>query len=167
VSWRIIGDQRDRAIAWAAPRFPHPPEGGSWEKASALILERDGNITAVVLYNNFWPGNSVDASIALDRVSRLTRSFLGAMFLAPFVEWGLRRVTLKIASDNAKSIRFAKHLGFTQEGEIREGVTKDVDLLIFGMLKRECRFLGTEFNEQAKRATGTRPYANGCGANPV
>jgi RimJ/RimL family protein N-acetyltransferase len=139
--WRIIGNQRERGVTWAKDRFPHIQEGEDWSKASALILERAGNITAVVLYNNFWPGNSVEASIALERGSRLNRAFLRAMFQAPFLEWGLRRVTLKIASDNAKSIRFAEHLGFKREGLIREGVAKDTDLILMGMLRNECRFL--------------------------
>ena len=51
-----------------------------------------------------------------------------------------------IASDNYKSIRFCEHLGFVREGCIREGVGPGKDLLKYGLLKSECRFLGEEFS---------------------
>lgn len=141
---RIIGNQRERAINWSIPRFP--PFPGLWDDASALILEKDNDILACVLYNHWYPANSVEISIAaVEGKNWLTRQFLAAAFGNPFLSWGMRRITLRIPADNAKSIRFATHLGFLQEGCIREGYASAIDMLIFGMLRHECRFLGRDY----------------------
>jgi hypothetical protein len=75
----------------------------------------------------------------------------------------MRRVGASIAADNTKSIRFCKHLGFVREGRIREGAKAGLDLLIFGMLRSECRFLGN-LNEQAQPSQSTRSHRDNCGA---
>lgn len=54
----------------------------------------------------------------------------------------MRRVGASIASNNINSVRFCEHLGFVVEGRIRQGVSPTVDLLKYGMLKNECRYLG-------------------------
>lgn len=153
IAFRIIGNQRERGIDWAAARFSFPRYEGDWDRASALILERDGEIVASVLFHNWYPGNSVEISVAaVDGKNWLNRAFLFAVFRNPFLEWNMRRVTSRIASDNAKSIRFIEHLGFRCEGVIREGSAEGVDTLLYGMLRAECRFLGPPYNEQAERA---------------
>lgn len=88
----------------------------------------------------------MDISIAaIAGKSWLTRAFLRAAFGNPFLVWNMRRITLQIAADNARSIRFAEHLGFVREGCVRDGYAEGVDTLIYGMLKRECRFIGAEY----------------------
>jgi len=62
VTYRIIGNDRDRGIEWAAPILETAYD--DWDRASCLILEKDGDITAVAVYNNWRPKNSVEISIA-------------------------------------------------------------------------------------------------------
>lgn len=69
----------------------------------------------------------------------LTRGFLRLAFAYLFGQLGLRRVTSRIASSNAVALAQAPRLGFVQEGRLREGVA-DADVLIFGMLREECRY---------------------------
>jgi RimJ/RimL family protein N-acetyltransferase len=109
-------------------------------------------ITAVTVYNHYYPEASVEMSIAAAEGRRwLTRSFLAESFRIPFIQWNMRRVGVSIAADNAPSIRFAAHLGFIPEGRIREGHSVGVDLLLLGMLKRECKWIG-QTNGKALRA---------------
>ena len=84
-------------------------------------------------------------SIAAVEGRWLIRPFLAAAFRIPFLEWEMRRVGASVAANNAKSMRFVEHLGFVQEGRIREGVGPNVDLLIYGMLKSECRYLEPKY----------------------
>ncbi len=153
MTYRIIGNERERGICWAAPILETTPE--DWDRASCLILEKNGDITAVAVYNNWRHSNSVEISIASVGRNWLTRPFLAAVFAAPFIEWNMRRVSSSIAANNAKSIRFCEHLGFTREGTIREGHCSGDDLLIYGLLKRECRFLpGAKYDVKRQRTSG-------------
>lgn len=133
-----------RAIAWAASRFPdtpHEPYWGDWY--NAVIHEQDGEIIAAVIYNNLYPGNSLDMHVtAIPGRNWLTRQFLNVVFSYPFVQLGLRRATAKVGENNKAAVRFLKHLGFKHEGTHPEGWDSGVALLSFGLLKNECRFLG-------------------------
>ena len=73
----------------------------------------------------------------------LSRDFLAAMFAYPFVQLRLHRVTGLIAASNADSLRFARHIGFRDEGVMREGAP-DGDMMVLGMLRRECRWIAKE-----------------------
>lgn len=155
MTYRIIGNDRKRALEWALGQFPNPVPG-DFDKASALILEKDCTIRAVVVYSHWYPATSVQISVASLGGRWLTRPFLAAVFRNPFIEWDMRRVESHIAADNAQSIRFCEHLGFVQEGRLRQGSGPGIDTLIYGMLKSECRFLGDEYlGKQRQRPAGT------------
>lgn len=155
MTFRLIGNERHRGLRWAIPRLN--TIHGDWSGASCLILEKDGDITAVAVYNHWYPKNSVEISIASVGRNWLTRPFLATVFRNPFINWEMRRVGSSIAADNAKSIRFCNHLGFTHEGTIREGAGPGKDLLLFGMLKSECRYLEPAFHvSQAESPRSSR-----------
>lgn len=142
LTWRIIGNEKGRAAEWIWSRIPAMETRPDWGNFSALINEFDGCIRAVVIYNQFIPTNSIDMHIAaVDGGRWLTRPFLSAAFRYPFIELGLRRVTARVAADNHRIIRFIEHLGFVREGRARLGYSETVDCLIYGMLKRECRYI--------------------------
>ena len=165
MTYRIIGNQRERGKAWAIPRLNAGP--GNWDGASALILEKDNDIIACVLYNRWYPATSVEISVAsLEGRRWLTRPFLSAVFRFPFVEWGMRRVGASIAATNFTSIRFCEHLGFVREGCIRQGAADGNDLLLYGMLKNECRYLGDDL-VKARRAGRSGSSANGTGPDTI
>ena len=146
MTFRIIGNDRKRGLEWAVPRLM-AGEGVHWDDASCLILEKQGDIAAVAVYNRFYPGIAVEISIASVGGRWLTRPFLAAVFGNPFLNWGLRRVSSSIAADNHKSIRFCEHLGFKREGLLRQAAPNGQDLLILGMLRDECRFIRGKYVE--------------------
>lgn len=152
MSYRIIGNDRARGIEWAIPRLSSWI--GGWDKASCLIHEKDNDIIACVVYNNWQPLDSTEISVAAaDGARWLTRPFLSAIFSNPFIEWDMRRVWSVIDADNTKSIRLCEHLGFVQEGRIRQGAGPTTDRLLYGMLKDECRYIGSAFYGQQRLGT--------------
>ena len=163
--YRLIGNDRKRGLDWAVPRL----EGGigHWDNASCLILEKDGDITAVAVYNHYYPKNSVEISIAAVGGRWLTRPFLATVFRIPFLDWELRRVGSSIAADNHKSIRFCEHLGFVREGCIRQAAPSGQDLLLYGLLKSECRYLGSEFHGETVSTSRARSGSDGCGSDHI
>ena len=134
---RIILNERDRCAEWARARIPHVPSWGEW--CEAIGLEDDG-LLAVVVYN-LYSGADIAMHIAAVPGARwMTRSFLRAVFRYPFVQLECRRVSGFVPASNAAALRFDRHLGFVDEGRMREALPNGEDVIVLGMLKRECRW---------------------------
>lgn len=135
---RVVYGHDAAVAAWVAARVPG---GLDTTDSCAIGLEKDGDLKAGVVYNGHVEGNSIQMHVAAVPGRRwLTRSFLRAAFRYPFLQLGLRRVTLLIPARNIPSRRFAQGLGFQLEGIAREGASPTEDLCIYGMLARECRW---------------------------
>jgi RimJ/RimL family protein N-acetyltransferase len=46
-----------------------------------------------------------------------------------------------VREDNLDAQRFDEHLGFKREGLVRRGADDGTNLILYGMLKEECRWL--------------------------
>jgi len=132
---RLIVDEHQRVADWCEARIEHFAGWGT--EPRAIGMEIDGDLTAGVVYTNFSPGN-VFASIAVEHMGP---HFLHAIFYNPFVAWGCRHIGAMIEESNAKSINLCKKMGFSQEGRLRESAVNGEDVIVMGLLKRECRFL--------------------------
>lgn len=136
----VVFDDPAACLAWAARRIGIRQFR---EDARAIGWERGGSIIAVAAWDTFSPGTCC-MHIASDGSGPwLTREFLGAMFAYPFVQLRLRRVTGLIAASNRASLRFARHIGFHDEGLMHEEAP-DGDMVVLGMLRRECRWIAEE-----------------------
>ncbi len=163
MGWRIIGGQKERALEWA--KANHPETYPEHEKFTALISEFDGDIRGVVFYTDWYPANSIDMHIAAVEGKRwLTSPFLAAAFGYPFLQLNLRRVTGRIAASNGRANSFVERLGFVREGLVRQGWHTGDDLVIWGMLKSECRFLGSAYHGQAKSSHTSKSANSGYGS---
>lgn len=97
----------------------------------------DGRVVAVAGVGN-WVGH--DCELSIGSVGGLSRAFIQAVFRYVFVELGCRRVTGRVDA----SLDWAgklERLGFVEEGRLRGAALSGEDTLIFGMLRRECRWL--------------------------
>lgn len=118
-------------------RIPHVDDWGQYE---AIGLVRDGEIIAATIYNHYT-GPNVMTSIAGAPGRRwMTRAYLGAIFRYPFLQLRVRRITALVETCNSDSRRLVEHMGFTVEGLMRHAAVDD-DLLVYGMLRQDCRFL--------------------------
>ena len=112
--------------------------------STAIGLQKEtGEIIAGVMYEN-WNKRSVVAHMAV--TGRITRSFLGAIFRYAYEKCGVNKVILPVSSGNDRSIKFVKHLGFTEEARIRDAAP-DGDIVIYSLAKSECRFLGAAYGQ--------------------
>lgn len=125
---------------WVAERA-----GGTFSpsNSTAIGLEKDGEIVAGVMYEN-WNGKSIVAHMAAR--GRLTRSFLGAIFRYAYVKCGVDKVILPISSGNDKSNAFAKNLGFKEEARLVDADPHG-DIILYSLRKSDCRFLGVEYGQ--------------------
>lgn len=134
----VIYGQDSRVIDWVKPRV----DESNFGDAAAIGLEEDGRLIAGVVYN-IYNGPSICMHVAAESGKRwLNRDFLFAAFAYPFIQLGCFRVTGLVRADNIEAKRFDEHLGFKQEGVIRKGASDGTDMILYGMLKEECRWLG-------------------------
>lgn len=125
---------------WVGFRIDEPDFG----PCTAIGLEEDGNLVAGVVYN-LYNGPSICMHVAAEPGKRwMTKDYLYRCFAYPFEQLGCTRVTGLVKADNMEARRFDEHLGFKQEGIIRKGATDGTDMILYGMLKEECRWLGVK-----------------------
>lgn len=164
MSKRIIGDQDEQVATWVASRVPMMELGESPYSAIGLLDSR-GYLTAGLVYSNFTRGDVVIHIAVLNRRS-LTAHFIREGFRYPFVQLGVRRCTVAVAASNVASLRFVRKLGFRQEGRLREWFENGDDALVFGMLRRECRWLRSPSSGKPNpRGNGPLPDARRSAAD--
>ena len=113
------------------------------------------DIVAGIVYSQF-DGRSLQMSIASDDPSWCTRGVLRCLFDYPFNQLRCARVAALtlVTADHTRA--FLQRAGFSYEGCLREGFPSG-DVAIYGMLRRECRWLrgsgrGEEIRQQLTTA---------------
>lgn len=125
---------------WVGFRVNEPDFG----PCIAIGLEEDSNLIAGVVYN-LYNGPSICMHVAAEPSKRwLNKDFLFRAFAYPFIQLDCNRVTGLVKVNNLEARRFNEHLGFKQEGVIRKGAEDGTDMILYGMLKEECRWLGVK-----------------------
>jgi len=79
---------------------------------------------------------------AFEDKSCFTRRNLRYFFDYPFNQLKCHRVTAYTETDNNKANKLLNKLGFTHEGTMREISEKGKNANIYGMLRKECKWLG-------------------------
>lgn len=147
---RIVWDQPERVMRFVAARTGED----AYRDYTAVGLEHDGELVAGVVFTLYTGVNgAVMMHVASDGSRHwMTRSYLSACFRYPFVQLQCRRVTGLVRADNLAAQHFDEHLGFKHEGLLREGCNDGTDLILYGMLRSECRFLEGKHHAALLRA---------------
>lgn len=136
---RLILDQHLRVISWVAPRIGHSVE--ALVPGIGIGLEKNGELVAGVVYHNITATN-VDAHMAsVGGRHWANKELLLTAFAYPFLQLGVRRMTGFVRADNADARRLDEHLGFVQEGVLRRAGGDGCDIIVYGMLREECRWI--------------------------
>jgi RimJ/RimL family protein N-acetyltransferase len=116
-----------------APFFFPDAKGVGWES--------DGVLVGGVVFEQY-NGLNIFMHVAIEDGAVVTRKDLRIAFAYPFVHLGCKRITGLVRADNARAQRFDEHLGFRQEGALRQAAADGTDMVVYGMLKEECRWIG-------------------------
>jgi hypothetical protein len=133
---RLIFDEHQRIADWCEGHIEHFSGWGN--EPRAIGLEVNGELRAGVVYTNFSPGNVI-ASIVVD--GGMNRRFLYSIFYNPFIAWKVRHITCTMEASNSRSIKLCSSMGFVERGRLPEAAANGEDIVIMGLLKRDCRFL--------------------------
>jgi RimJ/RimL family protein N-acetyltransferase len=87
-----------------------------------------------------WTDTSAEIHIAIDNPISL-RKLLPEVFGYLFNTCGRLVAMGFIASDNARSLRLARHVGFTEVGRVRDAKALGVDGVLVELRKENCRYL--------------------------
>ena len=120
-----------------AQRLGGFPEGGT---IGLGIVNDKGELVAGVVGFHFRK-HECSGAVACDNPKVWTPSVLRQLFRYPFVQKDYARLTAYTDSENVKMQRLLRGVGFKLEGRLRKGLDGKKDLLVFGLLKEECRFL--------------------------
>lgn len=128
-------------VKWASERIPG--DGAFPLNSPCIGVERNGELVCAVVFSDFR-GCSCCMSVAGLGKRWLSKRLLREAFSFPFVSLGLNRVGGLARADNLPAQNFNEHIGFKKEGVIRRGDDDGCDLIMYGMLKGECRWLGIQ-----------------------
>lgn len=104
---------------------------------TAIGITRHGQIVGAAVFNNF-EGSNIELS-CLGK-GAFPRSICRLLARTAFEVNGCERVTIRVRADNAYVLKLAGKFGWVMEGVLRK-YYGNVDCVVFGMLKAECRFL--------------------------
>jgi RimJ/RimL family protein N-acetyltransferase len=137
----VIYGQDERIIRWVGEKVDEDEFG----KAVGIGLEEDGELIAGVVFN-MYTGPSISMHVAAVPGRRwMTKEYLFRCFAYPFLQLNCRRITGLVRADNFVAQKFDEHLGFRREGLLREACDDGTDMILYGMLKNECRFIGDRY----------------------
>jgi RimJ/RimL family protein N-acetyltransferase len=153
---RIVWFEQERVMRYVAARV----DAETFKDYAAIGLEQDGELIAGVVFDG-----KTGANIAMHVASNGTRhwmtpAYMAACFRYAFVHEKCNRITGLVRADNVDAQRFDEHLGFKREGQLRAACTDGTDLIIYGMLKEECRYIEGKYHAALLADVGhSRPSA--------
>lgn len=107
---------------------------------TSLGVEQDGEVIAGVVLDHY-NGASCCIHVGAKRGAKwLTRDFLSFVFGYSFDGLKLKRLTGLVSERNTAAQKFDEGLGFVREAKLQDA-HKDGALLVYRMLKHECRWL--------------------------
>jgi L-amino acid N-acyltransferase YncA len=139
----ILAGADEHVGSWVAARCPDFTFSGPYTTLG--LATPQGVLLAGVVFDNYLKayGSIQMHAAAVPGRRWLTRAFLGECFRYPFEQLDCRRIVGLVRSSNLEARRFDEGLGFVKEGIIREAYPNGDDMIIYGMLRRECRHLKT------------------------
>ena len=103
-------------------------------------IEKNGQIVCGVMFENFT-GRSMQIHVAKEPDARMSKTWLKALFGFAFLRCKVNKIIGVIDSENSESLRFTRHIGFTDEAFIKDAGPNG-DFYILTMTRQQCRFLG-------------------------
>ena len=108
--------------------------------APSIGLLENGRVIGGVVYT-MYTGNGIMMNVAGGYKGWINRAFLRAAFAYPFKQLGCTRVSGLVRADNYAAQQFDERLGFKREGLVRRGDDDGTDLIMYGMLREECKWI--------------------------
>jgi len=110
------------------------------QDTKGIVAMKDGEPVGVMLCD-MWTHNSVQAHIGLSTPMCLKHGMLEEFFNWVFNVCDRNQILGLLPSNNLKSIKLVKHLGFTELTRLPDAVNFGIDYVVFRMFKDECSYI--------------------------
>lgn len=106
------------------------------------VFDEQGNLCAGIIVGNFR-GSDCEISIAAETARWAKKGICQRIFEYVFYKMGCVRCTSIIQNvrSTKRARRFAEGCGFVLEGKLRLAYDGKTDALVYGLLRRDCKFL--------------------------
>ena len=104
-------------------------------------FSRNGKMIGGLIFHDYRKNTDVWWTIFSTDKRWCTKRVLKYIFGVAFKDLHCQRISLMVADDNLPCLNFVRKLGFREEGRLRAYRENSGDCILFGMLKRECRYL--------------------------
>ena len=88
-----------------------------------------------------WTENSVSCTFVVENPIVLKHGLLKAACSYVFEERGKKKAFVQVASNNLKSLKFVKHIGFIEQYRLKDAFKDGVDCVILELVKANCKYL--------------------------
>ncbi len=122
------------------------------DDAAAIGVRSDEGLHGVVVFDSFTSTGCWVSVVSDGGRKWITRELIIRVFAYPFIQLDYPRLNSFVSVNNADAIRFNEHFGFQREGVLREAGENGEDLIVYGMLRRECRWLPERFSGKTGKA---------------
>ena len=117
-----------------------------FEKYAAIGLESDGELIAGVVFDNRCEANIMMHVASNGTRHWMTPAYMAACFGYAFYQEKVNLIIGLVRADNIEAQRFDEHLGFKRRGQLPQACTDGTDLIVYGMLKNECRYIEGKYH---------------------
>lgn len=138
---QVIYSPSDELVALAARRN----KLSFRDDAKAIAICTGDDVHGIVVFDSFTT-RGCWVSVVSDGGRRwITRELIIKVFAYPFIQLAYPRLNSFVSVNNSDAIRFNEHFGFKREGLMRKAGDAGEDLIVYGMLREECRWLPERF----------------------
>jgi RimJ/RimL family protein N-acetyltransferase len=131
----IVYEDQARMLAWASERLRRLKFR---DDAVAIGRETGGQLAGVVVFDTHGPSSCLLHVAAEPGKPWASAQFLTHAMAYVFKTCGYHRITCTVSEHNAASLSFTRRFGWTEEGRLREQGPDLEDMIVFGLLAREC-----------------------------
>lgn len=154
-SSRFEYEDQKAMLTWALEKMQAIDTGFQFrDDAKAIGHVRGEEFAGVVVFDTFSPNDCLVHLVSDGSRRWMTHDFATVAMAYPFHQCGFSRITCMISERNEASLRYTLKFGWSLEGYLRSAGSQGEGLLIFGMLRSECRWLRdhSEFFTQGKNS---------------
>lgn len=129
--------RNDRITEWVAERIP-AAAGIGFGPSHSIGVVIEGRVASGVVFHDWQPRQgTIQLSIAAENPRWASRANIRAILSYPFDQIGAIKVWAVIPHTNERVVRFAKALGFKQEGMLRHQFGVGIHAVFVGLMANE------------------------------
>lgn len=128
----------DEMLEWAVAH------GGTMsfrDDAKPIGMRDNGALIAVTVFDSFTTTGCWVHVVSNGGKRWVNKEYIIRVFAYPFLQCNYPRLNSFVSVNNKAAIAFNEWFGFVREGVLREAGDDGEDLIVFGLLRRECRWL--------------------------